>query len=131
MWPVRNKKRYTMSHFNRKPGTKSFFLDLKKPFPDLTAFDTVIWSLIMKNPLKCTSYMSGKKNHRPIEKVREMYTAKFVYEDPDGKRIGSGTEVYDSVDGYRRGIAAVISNMANIAAHRGRSGIPPRPITIP
>jgi hypothetical protein len=49
-----------------------------------------------------------------------MYTAKFVYIDPKGKRIGSGSEVYDSVEGYQTGIAAVISNMANIASHRGK-----------
>jgi len=28
--------------------------------------------------------------------------------------------MYDSVDGYEFGIAAMITNMANIAAHRGR-----------
>ena len=49
-----------------------------------------------------------------------MYTAKFVYEDPDGKRIGTGQEMYNSVEGYQYGIAAVITNMANIAAHRGK-----------
>ena len=49
-----------------------------------------------------------------------MYTAKFVYEDPDGKRIGTGQDMYNSVEGYNYGIAAVISNMANIAAHRGK-----------
>jgi hypothetical protein len=48
-----------------------------------------------------------------------MYTAKFAYENKDGKRIGTGQEMYDSVKGYEYGIAAVISNMANIAAHRG------------
>ena len=49
-----------------------------------------------------------------------MYTAKFVYESPDGKRIGTGQEMYDTLEGYQFGIAAVISNMANIAAHRGK-----------
>jgi hypothetical protein len=48
-----------------------------------------------------------------------MYTAKFVYLNPDGKRIGSGLDRYDSVEGYRTGIAAVISNIANIMSHRG------------
>ena len=117
---IRNRTREIMAHFNQKPGTKSAFHHLKKPFPDITAFDTVVRSLIMNNPLGCTSYFSGRKNHWPVEKVREMYTAKFVYETPDGKRNGTGQEMYDSVEGYRYGIAAVISNMANIAAHRGK-----------
>jgi hypothetical protein len=93
---------------------------LKKPLLDATTFDAVVRSLIMNNPLRCTSYWSRRKNHRPVEKVREMYTAKFVYEDPNGKRIGTGQEMYDSLEGYQYGIAAVISNMANIAAHRGK-----------
>jgi hypothetical protein len=74
----------------------------------------------MNNPLGCTPWRSGRKNHRPVDKVREMYTAKFVYEDPGGKRIGTGQEMYNSPEGYYYGIAAVISNMANIAAHRGK-----------
>ena len=96
------------------------FRDLKVPFPDVTAFDAVVRSVIMGNPFGCTSYWYRKKNHRPVEKVREMYTAKFVYGEPKGKRVGSGSEVYNSVEGYENGIAAVISNMANIAAHKGK-----------
>jgi hypothetical protein len=109
-----------MAHFNQRPGTKSAAHYLKKPLSDATAFDAIVRSLIMNNPLACTSYRTRRKNHQPVEKVREMYTAKFVYEDPDGKRIGTGQEMYNSVEGYQYGIAAVISNMANIAAHRGK-----------
>ena len=109
-----------MTHFNQRPGTKSAWRILKKPFPNMAAFDSVVRSLILNNPLGCTSYFSGRKNHPPCQKVREMYTAKFVYEDPDGKRIGTGQEMYNALEGYQYGIAAVISNMANIAAHRGK-----------
>lgn len=110
-----------MAHFNQKPGTKSAIRRLKNPVPDITAFDTIIQMLVLKNMLGCTSYRSARKNHPPVEKVREMYTAKFVYTDTAGTRIGSGSEVYDTIEGYQFGIAAVISNMANIAAHRGKA----------
>lgn len=110
-----------MAHFNQKPGTKSVSRRLKIAFPDITAFDTVIRSLILKNPLGCTSYRSVRKTHPPVEKVREMYTAKFVYEDAKGRRIGTGQDMYNSVAGYQYGIAAVISNMANVAAHGGKA----------
>jgi hypothetical protein len=49
-----------------------------------------------------------------------MYTAKFVYLDTKGKQVGHGLDMFDSVEGYQTGIAAVISNMANIASHRGK-----------
>jgi hypothetical protein len=72
----------------------------------------------MKNPLGCTSYRSVKKHHPPVEIVRKLYTAKLVYENAAGKRIGSASDLYESVEGYLMGIAAVISNIANTAAHR-------------
>jgi uncharacterized protein YegP (UPF0339 family) len=109
-----------MKLFHQRPGTKSAVHRLKKPFPDVTAFDAVIQTLVLKNPLGCTSYRSAKRHHPPVEKVREMYTAKFIYLDAKGKRIGRTSEVYDSVEGYETGIASVISNMANIASHRGK-----------
>jgi hypothetical protein len=109
-----------MAYFRVTPSSRSAYRRLKIPFPDITAFDAAIRSLMLKNPLGCTSYIKGGKNHHPIEKVREMYTAKFAYEDSKGKRIGSGLDTYNSVEGYYYGIAAVISNMANNAAHGGK-----------
>jgi len=107
-------------YFKPKPGTKSAVHMLKTPFSDITVFDTVTRSLVMNNPLGCTSYMSAKRNHRPVEVVREMYTARFEYVNPDKKQIGIGLDRYDSIEGYQTGIASVISNMANIASHRGK-----------
>jgi hypothetical protein len=109
-----------MTHFHERAGTKSAVRKLKNPFPDVLAFNAVVQLLILKNPFGCTSYRSAKKNHPPVERVREMYTAKFVYESAKGKRVGSGSEVYNTIDGYQYGIAAIISNMANVAAHGGK-----------
>lgn len=109
-----------MTQFRQKAGTKSAVHRLKRPVPDITVFDRIVRSLILKNPLGCISHWVGLKHHPPLEIVREMYTAKFVYTDPAGKQVGRGSEVYNSVEGYHTGIAAVISNMANIASHRGK-----------
>jgi hypothetical protein len=109
-----------MRYFKPRPGTKSAVRKLEKPFPDIMAFDAVVRSLVRENPLGCRSYMTTTRNHPPVEIVREMYTAKFVYLNDAGKQIGIGLDRYDSVEGYHTGIAAVISNMANIAAHRGK-----------
>ncbi|WAC04452.1 MAG: hypothetical protein OS112_08255 [Methanoregula sp.] len=109
-----------MAQFKQKNTAKSAVHALRHPIPDIVAFNTVVRSLILKNPFGCTSYMSAKKNHPPLETVREMYTAKFVYENTKGKQIGYGLDMYNSIDGYQNGIAAVISNMANIAAHGGK-----------
>ena len=110
-----------MAKFRQKKGTNSAVRILKHPLPDIMAFESVIQSLILKNPLGCKSYMSGKRNHPPIEKVREMYTAKFVYENANGKQVGTGSETYNTIDGYQYGVAAVISNIANFMAHGGKA----------
>lgn len=109
-----------MAQFNQKAGTRSATRHLKTPFLDIMAFNDVIMSLILKNPLGCTPFRTAKKNCLPIEKVREMYTAKFVYLSMGGRQIGNAHEMYNSIEGYQNGIAAVISNMANIAAHGGK-----------
>lgn len=110
-----------MRPFKPRPGTKSAVHILKKPFPDIAAFSAVVQSFILKNPLGCTPYRTVKKMHPPVTRVRERYTAKFVYLDAKGKQIGSTSEMYDSVEGYEFGIHAVLSHVANIAAHRGKA----------
>ncbi|MFA5331692.1 MAG: hypothetical protein WC342_04880 [Methanoregula sp.] len=109
-----------MPVFTPKPGSKSAYRILNNPVPDIQAFETIVRSLIRSNPLGCTPFFSTRKNYPPVSVVREMYTAKFAYTTPKGKRIGTSSEVYDSVEGYETGVAAMISNMANIASHRGK-----------
>jgi hypothetical protein len=109
-----------MPDFRARPGTKSAYRRLKNPIADITIFDEIVQSLIQRNPLGCTPFYSRQKYHPPVEKLREMYTAKFAYRNGTQKRIGTSIEMYDSVEGYETGIAAVISNMANIASHRGK-----------
>jgi hypothetical protein len=93
---------------------------LKTPVPNITAFETIVRSLEFNNPLACISYRYRRRPHPPVERVREMYTAKFTYTNPKGKRVGRTSEVYDSVEGYETGVAAVIANVANREAHRGK-----------
>jgi len=109
-----------MTHFRERPGSKSASRRLKHPFPDSAAFSAVVQVLQLNNPLGCTSYYAQKRNFPPVIVVRERYTAKFVYLDTTGKQVGTSSEVYDSPDGYETGCASMITNMANIASHRGR-----------
>ncbi|MFA5237791.1 MAG: hypothetical protein WC362_08065 [Methanoregula sp.] len=110
-----------MATFRPKTQRRSAILYLPVPFPDTRAFTALVQSVIMNNPFGCTSYMTGRKNHPPVEKVREMYTAKFVYLGAGRLRIGSGSDIYHSIEGYEDGIAAVVSNTANAMAHGGKA----------
>jgi hypothetical protein len=92
---------------------------MKHPFPDIGTFSSIVRMLIVKNPLGCTSYYTMIRNFPPVMPVRERYTAKFVYLDKNRKQVGTSSEVYDSLEGYETGSASMITNMANIASHRG------------
>ena len=109
-----------MPAFIPRPESRSASRTLKHPIPDIATFDSLLRKLVRANPLGCIPYFSRRKNYPPVTVVREMYTAKFAYTNPEGKRIGTSSEVYDSVEGYEIGIAAMISNMANLSAHRGK-----------
>ncbi|MFA4877669.1 MAG: hypothetical protein WC586_09655 [Methanoregula sp.] len=109
-----------MPDFRQRPGTRKTYRRLKNPIADIAAFDAVLRTLIFDNPLGCTSYNARRKHFPPVQKVREIYTAKFEYRNESRKRVGTTIETYDSLEGYETGIAAVISNMANIFSHRGR-----------
>ena len=109
-----------MTDFKPHPGTTTTAYRFKKPIPDIASFNTIIKTLVYDNPLGCTRYGFRRKGFPPVRKVREMYTAKFEYRNSDGKRIGTTIEMYDSAEGYETGISSVITNMANIASHRGK-----------
>ena len=108
-----------MADFTPKSAVKSAVRKLAEPFEDVDTFNNLVQSIITNNPFGCVSYMSSGANHPPVEKSRENYKAKFVYQDNDAKVIGNSSESYNTIDGYKAGIAAVLANSANVTAHGG------------
>ena len=108
-----------MADFEQNTNVKSAVRRLANPIADVNAFNTIVQSVILNNPFGCVSYMSSGVNHPPVEKTRETYTAKFVYQDADAKKVGTTAEGYATIAGYTAGIAAVLANAANTAAHVG------------
>jgi len=108
-----------MADFTQKTNIKSAVRKLAEPIADVTAFNTIVQSVINTNPFGCVSYMASGINHQPVEKSREAYTAKFVYQDEDANRIGSGSESYNTMAGFNAGAMAMLANTANNAAHGG------------
>jgi hypothetical protein len=108
-----------MADFAPKSAVKSAVRTLAAPFEDVDTLNAVVQSVILNNPFGCVSYMSTGANHPPVEKSRENYTARFVYQDNEAKIVGRTAENYATVAGYKSGVAAVLANTANIAAHGG------------
>jgi len=108
-----------MADFIQNTNVKSSARKLAAPITDVDAFSTLVQNVILNNPFGCISYMSGGVNHPPVEKTRESYTAKFVYQDALAKSVGRSSETYNTITGFNAGIAAVLANTANSTAHGG------------
>lgn len=108
-----------MADYVQNTNVKSAVRKLAEPIADIAAFNTIVQNVITNNPFGCVSYMSGGGNHPPVEKTKESYTAKFVFQDTLAKAIGRSSETYDTIAGYNDGIAAVLTNTANNTAHGG------------
>jgi len=108
-----------MADYIQRTNIKSAVRTLANPITDVAAFDTIVQTVILNNPFGCVSYMSGGTNHPPVEKTREAYTAKIVYQDTDAKRVGSCSESYNAIAGFNAGVTAILANTANNTAHGG------------
>jgi len=108
-----------MADFAQNTNVKSAVRKLANPIADVDAFNTIVQNVITSNPFGCVSYMSSGANHPPVEKTRESYTARFVYQDTDAKTVGKGAESYNTIAGFTAGISAVLANTANNTAHAG------------
>ena len=115
----KQKEENEMADFEQNTDVKSAVRKLANPIADITAFNTIVQLVITSNPFGCVSYMSSGASHPTVEKTRESYTAKFVYQDSDAKTIGKGAESYDTLAVFNAGISAVLANTANVTAHGG------------
>ena len=69
-----------MADFVQSSDSKNAVRELATPIPDVTTFNTIVQSVITDNPFECVAYMTAGENHDPVEKTRETYTAKIVYQ---------------------------------------------------
>jgi hypothetical protein len=108
-----------MADFAQNTNVKSAVRKLASPIADIDAFNTIVQNVILNNPFGCVSHMSSGVNHPPVEKSRESYTARFVYQNIDAMAVGKCAESYNTITGYNAGISAVLANAADNTAHGG------------
>jgi hypothetical protein len=76
-----------MADFVQSANVKSAVRKLAVPIADVATFNTIVQSVITSNPFACVAYMTAGESHPPVEKSKEAYTAKLVYQDMDAKTI--------------------------------------------
>jgi hypothetical protein len=108
-----------MADFVQNSQTKSAIRELATPIASVTAFNLIVQSVIADNPFGCVAYMTAGVNHDPVEKTRENYTAKLVYEDGNAKSIGTASHRFNTVAGFNAGVTALLAATAVTTAHTG------------
>jgi len=114
-----------MADFIEKTVTKTAVRELANPIEDVSAFDTIVQAVITANPFGCVAYTEGGVSHQPVEKTRENYVAKVVYQDGLAKSVGTGSHRFNSIAGFNAGATALLAATAVTTAHNGTAARDP------
>jgi hypothetical protein len=114
-----NRRKSTMADFVQNSQSKNAVRVLASPIADVTAFNTIVQSVIADNPFACVSYMTAGTSHAPVEKTRESYSARIAYEDAGAKRIGTASHSFNTLAGFSAGVTALLAAAAVTTAHGG------------
>jgi hypothetical protein len=108
-----------MADFTTSNTTKSAVRKLAAPLADVTAFDNLVQGVITNNPLQCISYNAQGVDHPPVEKSRQGYTSRIIYQDPDAKTVAVITIRAPTIASFTNVANQIMANTAIAAALRG------------
>jgi len=108
-----------MGDFVQHTDVKSADRALANPIENIASFDALVQSVVSTNPFACVSYISAGVTHAPVEKTKESYVVKIVYQDSDAKVVGNNSDKFNTVAGFSAGAAALLADTALAAAHGG------------
>jgi len=101
-----------MADFIQNSNVKTAVRALANPIADIAAFNLIVQSVITDNPFACVAYMTGGESHPAVEKTRESYTVKIVFEDSNAKNIGNDSAKYNTIAGFTAGATALLGRAA-------------------
>lgn len=109
----------TMADFVQKTIVKTATRQLANPIADVAAFNTIVESVLTDNPFGCVAYATAGVSHPGVEKSKETYMAKIVYQDADAKIVGTDSGKFNSIAGFNAGATALLASTALTTAHGG------------
>jgi hypothetical protein len=108
-----------MADFIQSNVTKSAVRTLASQIEDVATFNSIVQSVITDNPFACVSYMTAGVTHDPVEKTKEDYTVKVVYQNTEAKTVGRLSDRFSSIAGFNAGATAILANTALSTANGG------------
>ena len=101
-----------MADFTTSNTTKSAVRRLAAPLADVTAFDNIVQGVVTNNPFQCVGYNSGGVDHPPVERSRQGYTARVIYQDSDAKTIALITIRAPTIAAFTNATNQIVGNNA-------------------
>ena len=98
------------SDFGQDSQDKIVMRVLANPIASVSAFNLIVQSVITDNPFACVGYTYEGKNHDPVEKTNEVYTARIFYKGNNGNIVGTTEVTYNSSTDYESGVATIPAN---------------------
>jgi len=98
------------SDFGQDSQGKIVLRELAKPIADVSTFNLIVQSVLTDNPFSCVGYTSDGNNHAPVEKIKEVYTARILYKDNNANIVSTSEETFNSTAEYKSGVAAILAN---------------------
>jgi len=98
------------SDFGQDSQGKIVLRELANPIADVSTFNLIVQSVITDNPFSCVGYTSDGNNHAPVEKIKEVYTARILYKDNNANIVSTSEETFNSSAEYKSGVAAILAN---------------------
>jgi hypothetical protein len=108
-----------MADFVQKSTVKTAVRELAAPIEDVATFDSIVQSVITENPFGCVAWSEAGVAHQPVEKSKEAYVAKVIYQDTNAKVVGNDSCKFTSIAGFTAGAAALLASAPLAAAHGG------------
>lgn len=108
-----------MGDFVSRSVVKSAVRTLAVPIEDVTAFTAIVNDIVANNPFECTSYQVGEVSHAAVEKSRESYTARIIYEDGEAVTVGTVSAKCPTVAAYNSNASTIVANAALATAMGG------------
>ena len=108
-----------MADFIQKTTVKTAVRQLASPIADVAAFNTIVESVLTDNPFDCVAYMTAGVNHPGVEKTKESYVAKIIYQNSNAKTVGNDSGRFSTIAGFNAGATALLGSAALTAAHLG------------
>lgn len=108
-----------MADFVQESNVKSARRELSVPIADVATFAGIVQGVLTGNPFGCTAYETTNGPQPAMEKTRENYTARIVYQDDDANTTGTITARAPSVAGFNTVLSEILGDAEMTAAMGG------------